>query len=104
EDGELRDRIMSVADITGLPINDVLVANASRRSRAGNAYVAGLGKTRRVVVFDTILDWPADEIEQVVAHELGHWRHSHLRRKLPVLIVTQLVMFVLTYAVLRWDW
>jgi STE24 endopeptidase len=104
EDGELRDRIMAVAGRTGLPISGVLVADASRRSRAGNAYVAGLGKTRRVVVFDTILDWPADEICQVVAHELGHWHHAHLRRKLPVLIATQLVMFLVTYVVLQWDW
>jgi STE24 endopeptidase len=104
EEGPLRTRILEVAERTGLPITEVLVADASRRSRAGNAYVAGLGKTRRVVVFDTILDWPVDEIEQVVAHELGHWRHAHLRRKLPVLIVTQLVMFLLTYLVLQWDW
>lgn len=104
EDGDLRTRIMAVAERTGLPINGVLVADASKRSRAGNAYVAGLGKTRRVVVFDTILDWRPEQIEQVVAHELGHWRHAHLRRKLPVLIVTQLLMFVVTWALLRWDW
>lgn len=103
-DGELRSRIMAVAERTGLPINGVLVADASRRSRAGNAYVAGLGRTRRVVVFDTILDWAPELIEQVVAHELGHWRHAHLRRKLPVLIATQLVMFVVTWVVLRWHW
>jgi len=104
EDGDLRDRIMAVAAQTRLPINDVLVADASKRSRAGNAYVAGLGKTRRVVVFDTILDWDPQHIEQVVAHELGHWRHHHLYRKLPVLISTQLLMFVLTWLVLRWEW
>jgi STE24 endopeptidase len=103
-DGELRSRIMTVAERTGLPITGVLVADASRRSRAGNAYVAGLGKTRRVVVFDTILDWPPEQIEQVVAHELGHWRHAHLRRKLPVLVATQLVMFLATYLLLQWDW
>jgi STE24 endopeptidase len=104
EDGELRTRIMAVAARTGLPITEVLVADASKRSRAGNAYVAGLGKTRRVVVFDTILGWDPEHVEQVVAHELGHWRHAHLRRKLPVLIGTQLVMFLATWAVLRWDW
>ena len=104
EDGALHSRIMEVAERTGLPIAGVLVADASRRSRAGNAYVAGLGKTRRVVVFDTILDWPPDQVEQVVAHELGHWHHAHLRRKLPVLIATQLVMFLATYLILQWDW
>lgn len=104
EDGELRDRIMAVAERTGLPINGVLVADASKRSRAGNAYVAGLGKTRRVVVFDTILGWDPVQIEQVVAHELGHWKHAHLRRKLPVMIATQLLMFLATWAILQWDW
>ena len=104
EEGELRSRILAVAERTGLPITGVLVADASKRSRAGNAYVAGLGRTRRVVVFDTILDWDPEQIEQVVAHELGHWKHAHLRRKLPVLIATQLLMFLVTWTVLRWDW
>jgi STE24 endopeptidase len=104
EAGPLRERLLGVAAEAGLDVNDVLVADASKRSRAGNAYVAGLGRTRRVVVFDTILGWPAEVIEQVVAHELGHWAHKHLRRKLPVLIGLQLLLFVGTWAVLRWDW
>lgn len=104
EDEALAARILAVAERTGLPISGVLVADASKRSSAGNAYVAGLGKTRRVVVFDTILDWPEGLIEQVVAHELGHWHYAHIRRKLPVLIGAQLVMFLATWAVLRWDW
>ncbi len=103
EGGELADRILAVARRTDLPISGVLVADASRRSNAGNAYVAGLGRTRRVVVFDTLLDWPVATVEQVVAHELGHWRFAHLRRKLPVLITAELGLFVLTWLVLRWD-
>lgn len=101
EEGPLRHRLLGVAAEAGLDVNDVLVADASKRSRAGNAYVAGLGKTRRVVVFDTILDWPDEVIEQVVAHELGHWAFKHLRRKLPVLIGLQLLLFVGTWAVLQ---
>jgi STE24 endopeptidase len=80
------------------------VADASRRSLAGNAYVAGLGRTRRVVLFDTILEWPAEVVVQVVAHELGHWRHAHLRRKIPVVIAIQFLLFVAVWALLRWDW
>jgi STE24 endopeptidase len=102
-DEELAGRIRRVAERADLDVSEVLVADASRRSRAGNAYVAGLGRTRRVVIFDTILDWPPELIEQVVAHELGHWRHAHLRRKLPVLIGAQLVMFLLTWLALRWS-
>lgn len=103
-DEELAARILDVARRCELDIAAVLVADASRRSRAGNAYVAGLGRTRRVVLFDTILAWPADEIVQVVAHELGHWRHAHLRRKLPLLIGVQLLLFVALWVLLRWQW
>jgi STE24 endopeptidase len=102
-DDGLAARVQAVADRAGLDVSAVLVADASRRSRAGNAYVAGLGRTRRVVLFDTILDWPPEVVEQIVAHELGHWRHAHLRRKLPVLIAVQLVMFLVAWALLRWQ-
>lgn len=103
-DQVLRDRILGVARDCDLDVSEVLVADASRRSLAGNAYVAGLGRTRRVVVFDTILGWPHDVIVQVVAHELGHWRFAHLRRRLPVVIALQLVLFVAVWALLRWAW
>jgi STE24 endopeptidase len=102
-DGELRRRVLAVSARAGLDVSEVLVTDASRRSKAGNAYVAGLGRTRRVVLFDTILDWPPEQVEQVVAHELGHWRHAHLRRKIPVLVGAQLLMFLVTWAALRWE-
>lgn len=101
-DERLAQRLLAVAGRAGLDIDRVLVADASRRSRVGNAYVAGLGRTRRVVLFDTILEWPPEVIEQVVVHELGHWKHAHLRRRLPVALATQLVAFVATWAALRW--
>lgn len=104
EDERLLRRILEVADRCGLDVSGVLVADASRRSLAGNAYVAGLGRTRRVVVYDTLLAWPHDVIVQVVAHELGHWHHRHLRRKLPIVIGVQLVLFLGSWALLRWDW
>jgi STE24 endopeptidase len=54
-------------------VRDVLVADASRRTTALNAYVSGLGPTRRIVVYDTLLEQaPPEEVEAVVAHELGH--------------------------------
>jgi STE24 endopeptidase len=103
EDERLAARIHEVAERADLDISGVQVADASKRSRATNAYVAGLGRTRRVVLFDTILEWPPELIEQVVAHELGHWKHAHLRRKVPVLVAAQLVMFVATWAITRWE-
>ncbi|RBY88877.1 M48 family peptidase [Blastococcus sp. TBT05-19] len=71
--GELRSDLLALAEENGTPVRDVLVSDASRRTTALNAYVSGFGSTRRVVVYDTLLDrLPDDEIESIVAHELGH--------------------------------
>jgi STE24 endopeptidase len=73
--GELRTELMAIAERDRVPVRDVLVADASRRTRAVNAYVSGLGPTRRIVVYDTLLrEAPPAEVEAVVAHELGHAR------------------------------
>ncbi|MGC4788842.1 M48 family metallopeptidase [Micromonospora sp. DT178] len=75
EQGPLRTQLMQLADRDGVPVRDVLVADASRRTRAVNAYVSGLGPTRRVVVYDTLLrEATPAEVTAVVAHELGHAR------------------------------
>ncbi|MER7590149.1 M48 family metalloprotease [Micromonospora sp. NPDC127501] len=77
EQGPLRTELMSMAARDGVPVRDVLVADASRRTRAVNAYVSGLGPTRRVVVYDTLLrEATPAEVTAVVAHELGHAKDS----------------------------
>jgi STE24 endopeptidase len=74
--GGLRDELMALAARDGLPVRDVLVADASRRTRAVNAYVSGLGPTRRIVVYDTLLaQVPPEQVISVVAHELAHAKH-----------------------------
>jgi STE24 endopeptidase len=71
--GPLRDSLLQYAKDDGVPVRDVLVADASRRTTALNAYVSGFGGTRRIVVYDTLLaSSPPREVELVVAHELGH--------------------------------
>ncbi|GAA3149074.1 M48 family metallopeptidase [Planomonospora alba] len=74
--GRLRDDLLAMAERDGVPVGEVLVADASRRTTAVNAYVSGFGATRRIVVYDTLLRAPADEVELVVAHELGHARNG----------------------------
>jgi STE24 endopeptidase len=80
--GPLRSRLLALAATMGVPVGDVLVADASRRTTRVNAYVSGLGRTRRVVVYDTLLaaadsgsSSGSDEVALVVAHELAHVRH-----------------------------
>ncbi|MEU8818079.1 M48 family metallopeptidase [Actinoplanes sp. NPDC048796] len=72
-DGPLRASLMQLAERDGVPVKDVLVADASRRTKAVNAYVSGIGPTRRIVVYDTMLtEATPDEVVSVTAHELGH--------------------------------
>jgi Zn-dependent protease with chaperone function len=77
-EGELADRLRATSERAGVPVRRVLVADASRRTRKQNAYVSGLGRTRRVVLWDTLLDAPPDAVELVVAHELGHRKLRHV--------------------------
>ncbi|HEX6967669.1 MAG TPA: M48 family metallopeptidase [Micromonosporaceae bacterium] len=73
EPGPLRTQLLMLAERDGIPVRDVLVADASRRTRTVNAYVSGIGPTRRIVVYDTLLrEAPPEEVVAVVAHELGH--------------------------------
>jgi STE24 endopeptidase len=75
-DSPLRDSLLQLADQDGVPVREVLVADASRRTTALNAYVSGLGATRRIVVYDTLLSSASpQEVRLVVAHELGHARY-----------------------------
>ena len=72
-DGPLRTELLALAGRDGVPVRDVLVADASRRTTAVNAYVSGFGPTRRIVVYDTMLTQATpDEVVSVTAHELGH--------------------------------
>ena len=71
--GQLRTDLLALAERDGVPVKDVLVADASRRTRAVNAYVSGYGATRRIVVYDTLLAEVSEaEVRSVVAHELSH--------------------------------
>lgn len=71
--GALRTQLLDLASRDGVPVRDVLVADASKRTATVNAYVSGFGSTRRIVVYDTLLrTTPPAQIRVIVAHELGH--------------------------------
>ncbi|WP_433231313.1 M48 family metallopeptidase [Actinomadura formosensis] len=70
--GQLRSDLLAMAKRDGVPVEDVLIADASRRTTSLNAYVSGFGSTRRIVLYDTLLKSPRPQIESIVGHELGH--------------------------------
>lgn len=79
--GPLRAELLALADRAGVPVEDILVSDASRRTTGANAYVSGLASTRRIVLTDTLLRQASTaEIEVVVAHELGHVQEDDVAR------------------------
>ena len=80
-EGDTRADVLALAHDAGVSVGEVYSVDASRRTTAANAYVTGLGPTKRVVLFDTMLDrYSRDEVRLVVAHELGHMRHRDVPR------------------------
>jgi STE24 endopeptidase len=81
--GRLRSEVLELADRAGVDVGQVYRVDASRRTSAANAYVNGIGHTKRVVIYDNLIDdFPPGEVRVVVAHELGHQKHDDLLRGL----------------------
>lgn len=101
EDPLLRERIVALASRFGLPVENVYSLNLSRTTKKANAAFMGLGKTKRVVLSDTLLeDFNPDEIEVVVAHELGHFKHCDIWRQFAFGTLTSFVIFWIAASVM----
>ncbi len=100
QDATLQNRIQALLQRCGFASKGLFVMDGSRRSAHGNAYFTGLGKNKRIVFFDTLLEQlDADEIEAVLAHELGHFHHGHIRTRLALTFVSTLI-FLAVFAML----
>jgi STE24 endopeptidase len=83
--GELRDRILRLADQVGFETSGIYSMDGSRRSAHSNAYFTGIGKAKRIVLFDTLIDqMTVAQGLAVLAHEMGHYKLKHIRRMLAV--------------------
>ena len=101
-EGDTRSDVLELARAAGVKVGEVYSVDASRRTTAANAYVAGLGPSKRVVLFDTLLDrYSRDEVRVVVAHELAHVRGRDVIRGL---IYAALVAPATALAVQRLSW
>lgn len=100
-DAALAAELRSLSRRAGVPVSDVLVVDASRRTSKANAYVSGLGKTRRVVLFDTLLEQSdRREVALVVAHELGHRRARHVVKSTGIVTLLAALVTVAVWALL----
>ncbi len=78
-EGELRRSIVALLDRCGFRASALFTMDASRRSAHGNAFFIGFGRSKRIVLFDTLIEGsPLEEVRAIVAHELGHFRHGHV--------------------------
>ena len=97
ENNALRNRIDNLLDRTGFGSDGIFIMDGSKRSSHGNAYFTGIGRNKRIVFFDTLLKGMEDqEIEAILAHELGHFHHKHVRQR----IVSSFVFSLLSLALL----
>jgi STE24 endopeptidase len=103
-EGELRSDVLELAREAGVKVGEVYEMDASRRTTAANAYVGGLGSTKRVVLYDTLLrDFTPEQVRLVVAHELGHVHYHDVRNGLLYLaIVAPFGMFAVARLAERW--
>ena len=102
DDEALGTRLRELAQSQGMRIKAIQVMDASKRTRKDNAYFAGFGKTKQIVLFDNLLTQTPDVIASIVGHEIGHWKRRHLVRALVTAAVTSFVLFVVLHAALTW--
>tara|TARA_B100000965_G_C19557504_1_gene742922 strand:+ start:305 stop:1441 length:1137 start_codon:yes stop_codon:yes gene_type:complete len=99
ENDELKTRIENLLTRNGFKSNGIFIMDGSTRSTHGNAYFTGLGANKRIVFFDTLIDELSyDEIEAVLAHELGHFKCNHIRKRILLLAI----IFFIGLGILGW--
>ncbi|MCA2999412.1 MAG: M48 family metallopeptidase [Rhodocyclaceae bacterium] len=105
EDASLKARIEALLNKCGFHAKGLFVMDGSKRSSHGNAYFTGLGKSKQIVFFDTLMQrLTAEEIEAVLAHELGHFKRRHIVKRLVAMFASTFVMLALMGWVIDKPW
>lgn len=105
QDVAMRERIESLLDRCGFTAQGLFVMDGSKRSAHGNAYFTGFGKTKRIVFFDTLLErLSGNEVEAVLAHELGHFKRHHVMKRIVATFAMSLGFLWLLGLLVQTDW
>ena len=98
ESGELRNKISNYAKKVNFPLTNIFVINGSKRSSKANAYFSGLGRAKKIVLFDTLIkNHTDDELVSVLAHEVGHYKKNHVYLNLIIsIIISGIMLFILS--------
>ncbi|MEA1890665.1 MAG: M48 family metallopeptidase [Pseudomonadota bacterium] len=105
QDEAVSKSVTELMQRTGFKVQGLFVVDGSRRSAHSNAYFTGLGKSKRVVFFDTLLDTlSADEIVAVLAHELGHFKRRHIIKRIGMFFLISLLALALLGGLMQQDW
>ena len=103
KDEVLKERITSLLNKVGLKAKGIFQVDEGKRSKHTNAYFTGIGKTKRIVLFDTLLaSHSQEEILAVLAHEIGHWKKKHILKQLVFMIIASLVGLYFVYLIVNW--
>lgn len=103
EEGEVKEKVLGLLERTGFTSNGLFVMDASMRSSHGNAYFTGFGDNKRIVFFDTLIKTlNAEEVEAVLAHELGHFKRKHIMKQLVKAVVFSFIGFYILGLLYNW--
>jgi STE24 endopeptidase len=104
EDSVLKDEIERLAKTQGLTIEGIYQMDASRRTKHTNAYFSGMGKAKRIVLFDSLIrSHGQDEILAILAHEIGHLKKNHIKKQFALVSLVSLFLFFLASKLLTWE-
>ena len=105
EYAELEEKIRTMFKKIGIKVSNVFQIDASKRSKHTNAYFTGIGKVKRIILYDTLLEnMTEDEILAVLAHEAGHWKKKHIMKRIILSEVFGFISIYISFLILKTDW
>jgi len=104
KDANFQEQIINIAEKAGIEVKEVLVADASRKTNKANAYFTGIGGSKRIVVFDNLINnFSREETLNVIAHEIGHWYNWHIFKSIIIGIISGTAVLFLMNAVFAYS-